>query len=103
MSADKWAQRDGEPGPWMEINKRSKRHGGESGRKFEYFIAGFTHSNSIDTKIWTCLNARKLHGNFVIFSENMLDNLYITCYIIQARVGKLRVHCDDAGDCVERR
>ena len=35
--------------------------------------AYFTHSNTIDTKIWTCLNARKLYGNFVIFSEFLLD------------------------------
>ena len=47
--------------------------------------------------------ARKNIENFVIFSEIMLDIFMIRCYIIQARVGKLRVHCDDAGDCAERR
>ena len=64
---------------------------------------GFTHSNIIDTKIQTCPYARNILEKFVIFSEIMLDKWEYPWYIIQARVGKLRVHCDDAGDCVERR
>ena len=51
----------------------------------------------------TIQNVRKTAENFVIFSEKLLDNLINRCYIIQARVGKLRVHCDDAGDCGESR
>ena len=47
----------------------------------------------------TIQNARKMQENFVIFSEIMLDILINRWYIIKARVGKLRVHCDDAGDC----
>ena len=43
---------------------------------------------------------RKKIENFVIFSEIILDILINGWYYIQARVGKLRVHCDDAGDCV---
>ena len=51
----------------------------------------------------TVQNVRNLAENFVIFSEKLLDISINRWYIIQARVGKLRVHCDDAGDCGESR
>ena len=37
----------------------------------------------------------------MIFSEIVIDIGKNVWYHGQARVGLLRVHCDDAGDCVE--
>ena len=54
---------------------------------------------------------RKSRKNFVIFSEIMLDKYKKGWYTDLARVGGIcgffpentKAHCDDAGDCVERR
>ena len=65
--------------------------------------SSFLHFSPPCLQKTTIQNARKNIENFVIFSEKLLDIFLNRCYIIQARVGKLRVHCDDAGDCVKRR
>ena len=35
----------------------------------------------------------------MIFSKFMLDKVAVQWYYNRARIGKLCVHCDDAGDC----
>ena len=57
----------------------------------------------INIKILFLCIQRKNVANFVIFPKNMLDIWGIPWYSIQARVGDTKAHCDDAGDCVERR
>lgn len=63
----------------------------------------FLYFSLLALQKYTVQFVRKKIENFVIFSEIMLDILQNRCYSIQARAEKLRVHCDDAGDCVERR
>ena len=46
---------------------------------------------------------RKMIEKFVIFSKKVLDKWRYRWYHNRARVGKLCVHCDDAGDCSETR
>ena len=53
-------------------------------------------------------NGRKYIEIFVIFSEFVLDKQKKEWYHNRARVGGIcgffrNAHCDDAGDCVERR
>ena len=47
--------------------------------------------------------ARKNIQKFRNFTNKMLDKWRIGWYDNRARVGILCAHCDDAGDCVERR
>ena len=63
------------------------------------FFAGNT-KRPFNKKILFSHIKRKNIAVFVIFSKIMLDNLSCPWYIIQARVGNTKAHCDDAGDCV---
>ena len=49
-------------------------------------------------------NHWKYCKNFIIFLEKIVDKRRRACYYTLARVGEVcSAHCDDAGDCVEKR
>ena len=62
------------------------------------FMEKFAFFTVLVAKI-NCPFCMKNIKKFVIFSEIMLDKMGKWWYHNQARVGKLCVHCDDAGDC----
>ena len=59
---------------------------GWHGKFWERKRNSFPRNFCIDTEIFFLHISRKIIAGFVIFSENMLDNLGKWCYIIQARV-----------------